>query len=145
MQKKQLTKSNTYLWQKLIKLEKEGNFFNLKRTFTKKFTTNVIFNDVCMLTHSVVSSSFMTPWTVAHQAPLSMDFPRQEYWSGLPFSTLGDLLDPGIEPMSHVSCIGRRILYHCATWEAHQQSTQIPDHCPLLDYILSSWRVIYTF
>ena len=37
-------------------------------------------------------------WTVAHQAPLSMGFSRQEYWSGLPFSTLGDLSDPGIEP-----------------------------------------------
>ena len=43
---------------------------------------------------------FSTPWTVAHQAPLSMGFPRQEYWSGLPFSSLGDLPDPGIEPES---------------------------------------------
>ena len=43
---------------------------------------------------------FATPWTVAHQAPLSMEFPRQEYWSGLPFPSLGDLPDPGIEPMS---------------------------------------------
>ena len=39
-----------------------------------------------------------TPWTVAHQAPLSMGFPRQEYWSGLPFSFPGS--DPGIEPVS---------------------------------------------
>ena len=38
----------------------------------------------------------MTPWTVAHQAPLSMGFPRQKYWSGLPFPSPGDLLDPGI-------------------------------------------------
>ena len=38
-----------------------------------------------------------TPWTVAHQAPLSMGFPRQEDWSGLPFPTPGDLLDVGIE------------------------------------------------
>ena len=42
----------------------------------------------------------MTPWTVAHQAPLSMGFPRQEYWSGLPFPPPGDLPDPGIEPES---------------------------------------------
>ena len=41
-----------------------------------------------------------TPWTVTHQAPLSMGFPRQEYWSGLLFSPLGDLPHPGIEPMS---------------------------------------------
>ena len=44
-------------------------------------------------------NSFATPWTVAHQAPLSMGFPRQEYWSGLPCSLPGDILDPGIEPM----------------------------------------------
>ena len=41
-----------------------------------------------------------TPWTVTHQAPLSMGWPRQEYWSSLPFCFPGDLPDPGIEPMS---------------------------------------------
>ena len=46
------------------------------------------------------SYSFATPWTVAHQAPLSMGFPRQEYWSGLPFPSPGDLPDPGIKLMS---------------------------------------------
>ena len=45
----------------------------------------------------------MTPWTVAHQAPLSMGFSRQEYCSRLPFPTPGDLSDQGIEPMSLVS------------------------------------------
>ena len=43
---------------------------------------------------------FLTPWTVAHQAPLSMGFSREEYRSGLPFSSPGDLSDPGIEPVS---------------------------------------------
>ena len=43
---------------------------------------------------------FATPWTVAHQAPLSMGFSRQEYWSGLPFPSPGYLPDPGIEPRS---------------------------------------------
>ena len=43
---------------------------------------------------------FATPWTVAYQAPLSMGFSRQEYWSGLPFPSPGDLPDPGIEPGS---------------------------------------------
>ena len=43
---------------------------------------------------------FSTPWTVVHQAPLSMEFPRQGYWSWLPFPSPGDLLDPGIEPMT---------------------------------------------
>ena len=49
---------------------------------------------------SVVSDSFMTPWTVADQASLSMEFSRQESWSGLPFPAPGDLPDPGIEPRS---------------------------------------------
>ena len=43
---------------------------------------------------------FVTPWTVAYQALLSMGFSRQEYWSGLPFPSPGDLPDPGIEPRS---------------------------------------------
>ena len=43
---------------------------------------------------------FATLWTVAHQAPLSMVFSRQEYWSGLPFPSPGDLPDPGIKPRS---------------------------------------------
>ena len=42
----------------------------------------------------------MTPWTVAHQAPLSTGFSRQEYWSKLPFPSPGDLLNPGLEPKS---------------------------------------------
>ena len=43
---------------------------------------------------------FVTPWTVAYQAPPSVGFSRQEYWSGLPFPSLGDLPNPGIEPRS---------------------------------------------
>ena len=48
----------------------------------------------------VLSDSIATPWTVAYHAPLFMGFPRQEYWSGLPFPTPGDLPDPGIKPVS---------------------------------------------
>ena len=51
----------------------------------------ICFNCVCL---------FVTPWTVAHQAPLSMRMSRQEYWSGLPCPPPGDLPDPGIEPVS---------------------------------------------
>ena len=50
-----------------------------------------------------MSDSFVTPWTIAHQAPLSMGFPRQECWSGLPFPFPGDLPDPGIESVSPAS------------------------------------------
>ena len=49
---------------------------------------------------------FMTPWTVARQAPLSMGLPRQEYWSGLPFPSPGNLPDQGLNPyLLQVSCI----------------------------------------
>ena len=55
---------------------------------------------------------FVVPWTVALQAPLPMEFSRQEYWSGFPFSPLGYLPDPGIEPRSW-PC--GQILYHLST------------------------------
>ena len=55
----------------------------------------------------------VTLWTVAHQAPLSVGFFRQEYWCGLPCPCPGDLPDPGIEPISLMSpCIGSWVLYH---------------------------------
>ena len=55
---------------------------------------------MCVLSHSVVSDSAM-PWTATHQAPLSMEFSRQKiYQSGLPFPPLGDLPNPGSEPVS---------------------------------------------
>ena len=57
-------------------------------------------SDVCMLSWVQL---FATPWTVACQAPLFMRFPRQEYWSGLPFPSPGVFPNPGIEPTSPVS------------------------------------------
>ena len=53
-----------------------------------------------LFNRSVLYDSFATPWTVAHQAPLSTGFPRQEYWSGFPFPSPGGLPDPGIKPSS---------------------------------------------
>ena len=52
---------------------------------------------VCVCVCSQKCLTLATLWTVAHQAPLSMGFPRQEYWSGLPFPPPGDLPHPGIE------------------------------------------------
>ena len=57
---------------------------------------------------------FATPWTLAHQAPLSVRFSRQEYWSVLPFLTLGDLPDPVIKPTSLSLLHRKQIFYHCA-------------------------------
>ena len=61
----------------------------------------------------------MTPWTVARQVPLSMEFSRQEYWSRLPFPSPGDCPDPGIKPESHISCIGWRVLYRLSHRKPH--------------------------
>ena len=58
-----------------------------------------------------MSDSFMTPWTIAHQAPLSMEFPRQEYWSGLPYPP-GDLFNPGIKCVISRLAGGSLSLHH---------------------------------
>ena len=66
---------------------------------------------------------FATPWTIVRQAPLSMGFSRQEYWSGLPCPPLGDLPDPGIKPVSLLTpTLADRFFTTSATWEARRQS-----------------------
>ena len=64
---------------------------------------------------------FATPWTVGHQAPLFMEFSRQEYWSGWPSPLPGDLPNPGIEPTSLTSpALAAGFFTTSATWEAHR-------------------------
>ena len=58
---------------------------------------------VCVLNHFSRVQIFVTPWTVAHHAPLSMGVSRQEYWSGLPCPVPGDLPDAGIKSKSLIS------------------------------------------
>ena len=68
---------------------------------------------MCMHTVASVVLDSANMWTAACQAPLSIGFFRQEYWSEWPFPSPEDLPDPGIKPMIHyVSCIGRWVLYH---------------------------------
>ena len=62
-----------------------------------------ILSTTCMLSHFSCVRLFGTLWTVAHQAPLSMGFSRQVYWSGLPFPPPDSLPEPEIEPASLVS------------------------------------------
>ena len=63
--------------------------------------------------------TFAAPWTVVHQAPMPMEFSRQEYWSGLPFPTPGNLSDSGIEPTFLASpVLTDRFFTNCTTWEA---------------------------
>ena len=69
------------------------NICNLTTIYTSGFCHR------CLV---IKSNSFATPWIVAHQDPLSMGFPRQKYWTGLPFASSGDLHDPDIEPPSPI-------------------------------------------
>ena len=77
---------------------------------------------VCVPSHFSHVQLFATLWTVAHQAPLSMEFSSQKYWSGLPFLSPGDLPHPEIEPcVSYVSCDAAMpdgFFITSATWEA---------------------------
>ena len=76
----------------------------------------------CYILHAVLLQSYLTLcnlWTVAHQAPLSMGFSRQEYWSGLPCPPPGDLPNPEIESVSLRSpALADRFLTTSTTWEA---------------------------
>ena len=74
----------------------------------------------CVESHFICVQLFATPWTVAFQAPPSMGFSRQgKYWSGVPFSSPGDLPDPGIKPMSLTSpAMAERFFTTSTTWEA---------------------------
>ena len=72
-----------------------------------------------MLSHFSCVQLFATPWTAARQAPLSMEFSRQEYWNGLPCPPPGDPPNPGTEPMSLVSPALAGVFFATsATWEA---------------------------
>ena len=78
---------------------------------------------------------FGTPWTVAHQAPLFMGFPRQEYWSELPFPPPGQLPNSGTKPPSLAAPALAGELYHWATWEA-------PDLTYTLSFEAIYWIII---
>ena len=80
---------------------------------------------------SSVAQSFVTPWTVACQTPLSMGFPRQEYWSGLPFLSPGDLPDPGVKPGS-------------PAWQAHSLPSEPPGKPPKFYMCIYIYIYIHT-
>ena len=76
-----------------------------------KYAHNNMYFNSCLYINNIFSFrglvtksclTLVTPWTVTHQTSLSMEFPRQEYWSGLPFASPGDLPDPGVGPTSWV-------------------------------------------
>ena len=123
------------------------------KAFTlKKFGLRVFFGrGACMAhMHSKHSGKWMFPYvglscfsraqlfatvrTIAHQAPLSMAFSRQEYWSGMPFSSPGDLPDPGIEPESFTfPALAGKFFTTSATWMPPSvQFSSVAQSCPAL-------------
>ena len=105
-------------------------FFYLKNLniYTIEITSHIyrslsspVLITVCRVGGGLVAKSCLTlatPWTAACQAPLSMEFPRQNYWSGLQFPTPWSSRPRDQTGISCVSCTSRQILYHRAIWEA---------------------------
>ena len=91
---------------------------------------------VCVLSHVQL---FATLWIIAHQAPLSMGFSRQEYWSRLPFPSTGDLLHPGIKPVSPASpalqadSLSLKPLGHLVRKISSVQFSSVAQSCPLFE------------
>ena len=82
------------------------------------FAGILMFSHVCL---------FISPWTVAHQSPLSMGFPRQEYWSRLPFPLSGYPPNPGTEPMSPMPpVVADRFITTSAIWKAQPWKRLVP-------------------
>ena len=96
----------------------------------------------CVLSHFSRVWLYGTLWTAALQAPLSMGFSRQEYWSGLPYPPLGrSSLNPGVEPASLMSpVLAGRFFTPSTTWEAEVLSSQM-----LLRLCLASSEVMNCF
>ena len=109
-------------------------FLNILPLYSNVFKTM----HACILSHFSPVQTFVTLWTF--QAPLSMGFSRQEYWSGLPFPPQGDLPDPGIEPVSLMSsALAGRFLTTSATWEGLKSYMTRHFTC----HLLCSWQNDY--
>ena len=86
-----------YVKQISIKLWGKKRFSKKKALFGETGGKGLLRYESKSVSHSIVSDSLVTPWTETRQAPLSMEFSRQEYWSEFPFPSSGDLPYPGIE------------------------------------------------
>ena len=132
-----MTKVNAWLFSFIgFSLSKVSNYF-MNSIFTWRWNISWVHSDTSVLKVKVKMKSlsrvrlFATPWTVAYQASLSMGFSRQEYWSGLPFPSPGDLPNPEMNPcLPHC----RQMLYHLS----HQESTHQGSHFSIKLYLISS-------
>ena len=91
------------VWNSRVKMERAETSMTLVSASSELDTLcaslTVSFSKLLLFSRSVMCYTFVTPWTVACQAPLSVEFSRQEYWSGLPFPSSGNISNPGIKPM----------------------------------------------
>ena len=96
-----------------------------------RLATLSTFCAACVLTQ--LCPTLWTLWTIAHQAPVSIEFSRQEYWNGLPFPTPGDLPDPGIKLVSVESPLAGRFFTAVPPWKP----VYLLDGCCLIFLALS--------
>ena len=87
---------------------------------------------------------FATPWAIGRQVPQFMGFSRKEYWSGLPFSSPGDLPDPGTEPVSCVSCLADRFFTTAPSGEPSSTHEELSLHscCVHVNKTVAYWNLV---
>ena len=88
---------------------------------------------MCVLSCYSCVQLFVTLWTIAHQAPLSMGFSRQEYWSGLPCPPPGDILDPGIKPGSPLASLP--LSHRGSPWSSFSTVRYLPSSVQSLNHV----------
>ena len=102
------------------------NFLQSKSSNSSPWPENSQVISVWVLSHFSDVWLFVTLWTVAREPPLSMGLSRQEYWSGLPFPSPGDLPDPGIKPTLLMSvAVAGGFFTASATWKAHFSKSEL--------------------
>ena len=100
---------------------------------------------LCVCWVTVMPDYFVTPWTEACKAPLSLELPRQEYWSGCHFVHQGIFLTRDRTHVSCVSCIGRQILYHYTTWKTPRTilwGKELPTLVYYIPYLLACLKLV---
>ena len=103
---------------KLSNLLNTSKIFDHRCSYVWGFVISIAQNIVCKCSVAQSCTTLCDPMDYSLPGSSVMESCRKEYWSRLLFLSPGDLPHPGIKPISHVSCIGRRILHPWATWEA---------------------------
>ena len=123
----------------------QGTIFNIINYNGKECKKEYTHTHTRVLNFFSCVQLFVTPWTIASQAPLPMGFSRQEYWSGFGCLPAGGLPNPGTEPMS-LTDLQWQILYHCAAIARSLSNTLVKVILNLKEFSLSTfpWRSFLT-